>query len=384
MTALRMIDLRPTARSVCVLALMAVLCLGAPPVLAATEIQRVETVGRAVATGVASAAELRRRALEDALYEAAMVGGADVQGYSAVSGSALAAERLVVRPTSRILDYTILSETRQGDVLEVKVRAHVGALEPQRDCGQGTALDIAAWTPQVTIAPDAPAWLQPVGHDAARALVTALGQSENVTVQIMGTPVPSTTRRLDPAFDYAALTGSAQPRTAPPTYMSFESVIEIGLLRQGNGILQLVASSQLVRPDGSVAATDRSVAQVALPTRTPWAMLNRIGNGDRQSMAAQLLRNLPSHARTVVRAEACRPLVGRLARNENGTYTLPYGIRHGITRQHLAYTDGAETPYTLFEVVDLADQQVSLRPIDRGRDPAALIGATARFAEPAQ
>jgi hypothetical protein len=166
--------------------------------------------------------------------------------------------------------------------------------------------------------------------------------------------------------------------------MSFESEIEIRLVRQENGILQLAASSRLVRPDGSVAATDRSVAQVALPQRTPWAMLNQMGKGDRQSMAAQLLRNLPSHAATLVRTEACRPLVGRLVRDENGTYTLPFGIRHGITRQHLAYTDGAETPYTLFEVVDLADQQVSLRPIDSGRDPAALIGATARFAEPAR
>ena len=52
--------------------LIAVTFIAAMPVLAEGEIKRVEAVGQAVATGAASDARLRSRALENALYQAAL------------------------------------------------------------------------------------------------------------------------------------------------------------------------------------------------------------------------------------------------------------------------------------------------------------------------
>ena len=54
----------------------------------------------------------RRRALEDALYLAALHGGAKINGYSAVSTDTSIQENLVIQPASKILDYTIISEER--------------------------------------------------------------------------------------------------------------------------------------------------------------------------------------------------------------------------------------------------------------------------------
>lgn len=362
--------------------MMAALMLG--PVAAQGGVSVIETVGRAVATGVASPTELRRRALEEALYDAAMAGGAQVRGYSALAGAQMVAERLVVQPASRILDYAILSETKVGDVLEVRVRAHVGELAPQAACSGSRVLEIAAWEPQVSVAPDAPAWMQPVAAEAGQRLITAMADLKGVALTRMGAPAPDRPARIAAGFDYAALTGSVARRDAPPDHLSLISQIALQRLRGPDGTrLEMRATSRLLRPDGSEAARDEAVASVAMPRTSPFATLDRLATRSREALAEDLLRGLRPHVEGLIRAEACKPLTAPLAAGPEGTLTLPFGRRHGITRQHLAYTDGAQTPYTLLEVVDLAERTVTLRPIDRGRAVPELVGAPARFAEPA-
>ena len=74
----------------------------------------------------------RRRALEDALYLAALHGGATINGYSAVSTDTAIQENLVIQPASKILDYTIISEERADMHFIVKIRSAVGQLRKKR------------------------------------------------------------------------------------------------------------------------------------------------------------------------------------------------------------------------------------------------------------
>lgn len=348
------------------------------------EVQVVETLGRAVATGVASDAELRRRALEQALYDAAMAGGAQVRGYSAIVGAQMQSERLVVQPASRILDYAILSDARRGDVHEVRLRAHVGTLPPQPNCAAAPPLDIAAWTAQATVAPDAPAWLQPVAAEAGQRLIAALEATGRVALRRMNAPPPANLAPRNLAFDYAALTGSADHRMAPADHLSLISRIEITRPRSGTGTrLELRATSRLIRPDGTEAASDSMVSSVALPRATPFATLDRLAAPNRAALAEALMEGLADQAKALVLAEACKPLTAQLQAGPDGTLVLPFGKRHGITPAHLAYTEGEATPYTLLQVVAVQDRSVTLRPIDPGRAIDDLVGAPARFARPA-
>ena len=52
--------------------------------------------------------EAKRRALEDALYYAAIKGGASVDGFSSIKNDTSIEEHFTVRPRSKILDYRIL------------------------------------------------------------------------------------------------------------------------------------------------------------------------------------------------------------------------------------------------------------------------------------
>ena len=81
----------------------------------------IETTGRAVIENNETIDTSRRRALEDALYLAALHGGAKINGFSTVNTDTSIQENLVVQPASQILDYTIISEKRTDTHFTIKI-----------------------------------------------------------------------------------------------------------------------------------------------------------------------------------------------------------------------------------------------------------------------
>ena len=68
----------------------------------------------------------RKRALEDALYIAALKGGADINGFSTISSNTIINDQSIVKATNRVIDFKILSEQQNKEFLSVKIRAVVG------------------------------------------------------------------------------------------------------------------------------------------------------------------------------------------------------------------------------------------------------------------
>ena len=96
----------------------------------------IETTGRAVIENDEMIDSSRRRALEDALYLAALHGGAKINGFSSVNTDTSIQESLVVQPASQLLDYTIISEEKTDTHFVIKVRSAVGQLKEKacEDC----------------------------------------------------------------------------------------------------------------------------------------------------------------------------------------------------------------------------------------------------------
>ncbi len=68
----------------------------------------------------------RKRALEDALYIAALKGGADINGFSSISSNTIINDQSVVRATNSVIDFKILSETQDKEFLIINISAIVG------------------------------------------------------------------------------------------------------------------------------------------------------------------------------------------------------------------------------------------------------------------
>lgn len=357
---------------------------------AAAQVMTVEAEGQAVDTVQGAASATRRRALEEALYQAAMIGGAEVTGFTALSRSEIVTDQLVVRPASRILDYSILSEERVGEATRIRVRALLGEIQPIADCPREVRVSIMAFRPSLVLDPRAPAWLQPVVQDVAAALMEQLGAHRSV--DFAGSVGSSAQEVLssataNPAFDYATLTGM-RPLAAgvASNGFGFDTMVEIRAGSTAGGLIEgpeieLEIASRLFSggtEEGAQAVLRRSVR---LPGTGTLALMNPISRRDRATVVAELTAGLEAHVDALVRDIVCRPLVGMLAAAGDGTLSLPFGRRHGLTRNHLAYTEGSSTPYTILEIIGIEDSSVRLRPIDRTRDTAALAGAKARFME---
>ena len=76
----------------------------------------------------------RKRALEDALYIAALRGGANIDGFSAISSNTVINDHSIVKATNRVIDFKILSEEQSKEFLSIKISAVVGDVSAGSNC----------------------------------------------------------------------------------------------------------------------------------------------------------------------------------------------------------------------------------------------------------
>ena len=97
------------------------------PLLAAnhSSFKQVEATGRAILLEN-DINTSRKRALEDALYIAALRGGANIDGFSAISANTVINDHSIVKATNRVIDFKILSEEQNKEFLSIKISAIVG------------------------------------------------------------------------------------------------------------------------------------------------------------------------------------------------------------------------------------------------------------------
>ena len=121
----------------CTFILSVSLSAGITKIYAKDTLRFIETTGRAVIETNETIDSSRRRALEDALYLAALHGGAKINGFSSVNTDTSIQENLVVQPASQILDYTIISEQKTDTHLTIKIRSAVGQLREKGCINKG-------------------------------------------------------------------------------------------------------------------------------------------------------------------------------------------------------------------------------------------------------
>jgi hypothetical protein len=344
----------------------------------------ITATGQAYPTGVGGKELLRRRALEAALYEAASAGGTDVLGYSASDMAVMVSEQLVVRPASRILDYQILSEGKVGDFYTINIRAMVGDVTPiAAYCARKAQLEITAFVPQKILSSNAPAWAREILDQVANRLNTVLEKNNSLTLSHAQTSAPVKVNKAKNDMDYMALT-QGTPVEIAPYALGYVAQIEIGYTENGSSVepgLELRLTSRLIGGASHQEKLRRSFTKTAiLGVHTPLATLNALSRKSRTTVAKKLTTGLEGHVEEMIQSYACRPLNGPLARKGNAL-TLPFGRADGLTKAHMAYTDGKDQAYILFDIVDLKPHRVTLRPIRKGIPAVALEGAQVRFME---
>lgn len=319
----------------------------------------------------------RRRALADALLSAALAGGAEVRGHTAVDRSVITSDLLIVRPVGRVLQHQVLGIQQSGDQVAVTIRAMVG-VESGRQCDSRRHLVVAAYAPDIHVSPYAPAWAEPMATDIVAALLDALSRHPAVEhVRTTQRALPGMTPRRE-AVDYATLIrGSVRLEAGDHAF-----VPGVRLDVEGDGqakSLVLTLDLNFVGGQGEVMQR-RIERRVTLPGPTPFGRAGALVTPKRDAMVAKLTKGLAGEFGAMLDGETCKPVVALLAADK-GRITAPFGSRQGLSRGSIAFTVDRNDTTELLEVVTLSRTSVELRPLDPQRTVDSFRGRPVRFVE---
>ncbi|MGB2122804.1 MAG: flagellar assembly protein T N-terminal domain-containing protein [Candidatus Puniceispirillaceae bacterium] len=344
-----------------------------------------ETTGRAVIVDSALEQQARMTALEDALYLAALEGGARIDGFSAVMTDSSLEDHFVIRPASRILDYTITNEVIDDLHYEVSIRAAVGDL-PKGTCLHRRDVNVTVFAPRITHGEAAPAEAGPMAPQVITALVEAIEAHAGVNaVRATDTILdPQRLTRIVDKFDYRALTtGITRVRRG-----DFALVPEITLTgKRIGGVFdrrnEMKVAVQLHLFAGDTYAPIDHFAfeqRIITKKRTPFRTINVLNQPRRVDILDQMRAPVAGVVDALAAQLQCEPLVATMV-VADGKLSVPIGSYHGMRENALAVASGTDTPWQIMRVSSVALMSSTLTPLNDRRDIAALAGRTVQFME---
>lgn len=344
-----------------------------------------EATGRAVIMDDAAQDEARMIALEDALYQVALQGGAEVNGFSAVSADTTLTDHFIVRPSSRILDYTITNEIVDDQHYMVSVRAAVGQL-PKAECVTPRHHNVTVFAPSIYVGPTVPAWLAPIARTSVSEMLMQMERHPNLKTRraITTTLDAAALARTNDAFDYTSLTqGRVRVATGDFAFIpeiSFNAR-KIGKFLRDEMVLDVTVTMHVADGVSYAPVLDHSVTQtIKLSDISPSRTFNVLSRGKRKDVTAHIFGMMPRFINDLSQQLTCRPLVSTLTLAD-GVLTVPLGKTHGVGQNSLAVTSGTDTLWTILRVSKADARSVVLEPLNPARDKNMLQGAKVEFME---
>ena len=343
----------------------------------------IETTGRAVIEDDEMIDISRRRALEDALYLAALHGGAKINGYSAVSTDTSIQENLVIQPASKILDYTIISEERADMHFIVKIRSAVGQLR-KKECDNKGLKSLSVYKPVINVDPSAPFWVNSLADELTNEIMVSLKSAEDIN--LTDNSFVSLDRdqliTANDNFDYISLT-SGREKTR---YGDYAAVSAISIAEREKLVGFTTYNSLLITFDTNVydgstytSSFSKSKSLEALFSSSgPWRTINLLLKTNRDNIVEPISIAAKEHAKEVIDNLICKEINSIVTVN-NGKIEVPLGKRHGIKISALAVTKGEQTPFNVLRVEQVSETKSVLVPLNTALELSKLNGKSIQF-----
>ena len=343
----------------------------------------IETTGRAIIEDDDTISSSRRRALEDALYLAALHGGAKINGFSAVNTDTSIQENLVVQPASQILDYTIISEDRSETHFVIKIRSAVGQLK-EKGCESKALKSLSVYKPTIEIDPSAPYWVHSLADELTNGVIASMKSASDINltdhsnIQLDQNKLIAT----NDDYDYISLT-SGRERTQ---YGDYAAVSSISITEREKLVGFTTYNSLIITFNTEVYegssysfsfAKNKSM-EALFNSSGPWRTINLLLKSDRNNIVEPLLVAAKEHAADITDNLVCKKINSVIA-VKNGKIEVPLGKRHGIKLSALAVTKGEQTPFNILRVEKVLESKSILIPLNNTLEFSKLNGKSIQF-----
>ncbi len=336
----------------------------------------------------------KRAALEDALYLASLKGGAMVSGFSALDGLSNLSEEVVVRPTSGILDYSIINETIADQHYEITIRALVGNGEIISGCQSRSSVTITVFSPKLITHPSAPAWSQTLPTKSFQRIFNDLSLINNVQlINAVETNRLENNKNLKSNnFDYNALTSKVVQFEEAEFALDTKVYVDIVQHPHSTSISNPSLEDYL-RLSVNISITDalsgfkvfdiekKGISFIG-PRKTIFRSLNVFSAPQKNNVETSLLTIFDGLADEIYSKLSCQSLKSvALPSDDKKSIQLNLGSNQGVDLGKLALAESRNTPFTVFEVVNVSPQSSTLVPLDKSRDVISYYGKTITFME---
>jgi hypothetical protein len=358
---------------------------GGPHAVAAEDLIRViQATGRAAIVAGEDVQTAKGRALEDALYQAALTGGAKINGFSAVQADTRLDDHFVVRPSNEIVDYAIIDELYDDLHYEVQIQAAVGKVE-QNGCFSRTHGHIVMFAPRLTVSQDAPAWLVNLPHNMTRRLIDSLSSNKLLSLEKqLSTVLKPKELTQDQRFRYAALT---QPM---PTVRPGDFAVETQIVLQPRAkrdiwsrenFIEVVVQSKIYTGEKyDYLTTVSNQTTIALGRDTMVRVWDVLSKPRRSRIVEELMALVPIHAADLSDRILCTPLHAVMQQKDNRLH-VRLGTRHGVAINRLGVVSGDNAAWSVVRVVKADSDGAELVPLNKQRQMAELDGKAVTFLE---
>ena len=344
----------------------------------------VEVTGRAALTDQYTSDELRRMALEDALYLAALQGEARVDGFSFIDEMTNLTEQVLVRPGDSILDYSLLEEKQTEHHFEVKIRAVTGHVDDS--CSSSIKSRLHVYSPQINMARNAPSWAAGLAMKMVSTLIDAIDKSENLEPvnQMYMTYDPVKAQRVGSAMDYNTIMTSSAVASGD---FAVAPRIEIRQRKENMGYvakskqLDIIVHVDVYDHLGVMVASESFPLTHRMGFEFYLDTVNTLTAPSRDNLLAQFSSDFKHFVMNFGQEFSCRPVTGKLSLDQDNRLRVDFGVAKGVQKNHLAVVAGNNATWTVFRVVEAQINSVFLETLDKRKNNQDFDGKTIRFME---
>ena len=363
------------------------------PFLVYGQVKFVEVTGRSVIQDNSPLLS-KNTALEDALYLAALEGGAKVSGYSLIDNFSNLREEVIVQPTSGILDYTIIDEIISDQHYEVTIRALVGKNNDQIGCSSRRRSTLIAFKPEIYINQNSPAWSQYLPNQIYKKMIEDLSIFDELEIiNANDTQLNINNKKLKlNDFDYNVLTGDVVNYKPADLSLETKYIIEPTQHLHSTNLstlkleeyLQITADIIIkdISDNKEIYKTSKVALSYIGPRKTLFKTINVLSRPERKNIVNSLtnaFNDIPSeingNLKCVSLASIAQPS------DIDNTIRVNLGTNQGINLGNLALSESKDTPFSVFEVIDIGPNESSLMPLNLSRNIKNYYGKTITFME---
>ena len=348
------------------------------------KLQIVMSIGRAAIISNEHIDETRARALEDALYTAALLGGAEIDGFSSVQAGSQLDDHFVVRPSSKIIDYDIVDERFDDLHYTVEIEAAVGELK-KVGCQNRLFNTVTMFAPVFRVDEKIPAWLSHQPAALIKSLQEQLTRESNFNlVNMVDLLLDPKELTRDKTFSYRALTSGntkvSNGDFALSTTVTLKRTVKKTSFQQNHFVDVMVESAIFV--DSDYRAMEKVAHKAEFPIRNflPTQFMSVLASPNPTKIRGNLSKLISEHAAELARVMRCTPLSATMIAKDDGLH-IPIGSRHGLQDNRLAVVSNEAMPWTVLRIIKINADGAVLMPLNRKRSSAKLSGQRVSFLE---